>query len=92
MERIHKNKIKQMLYPLHQHNKITKTLYNFIMIMGVHSKNNKLVIITEPKSFHFDLPKDGGKSLKHETDSTIKHNEFLAEHTIKSEISRLLFK
>ena len=62
------------------------------MIMGLHSSSNKLVIITEPKSFHFDFPKHGGKSLKHETDSTIKQNEFLAEHTTKSEISRLLFK
>ena len=31
-------------------------------------------------------------NLKYEIDSIIKHNEFLAEHTIKNEISRLLFK
>ena len=29
---------------------------------------------------------------KHETDSVIKHNEYLAEHTIINEISKLLFK
>ena len=26
--------------------------------MGVHIGNNKLVMITEPKTFHFDLPKN----------------------------------
>ena len=29
---------------------------------------------------------------KHETDSVIKHNEYLAEQTIINEISKLLFK
>ena len=34
--------------------------------MGVIIKRNKLIIITEPKTFHFDLPKDVGNNLKHE--------------------------
>ena len=36
-------------------------------------KENKLAIITEPKTTHFDLPKDVSNGLKHEI---IKHNEF----------------
>ena len=55
--------------------------------MGVKIDENKLVIITEAKTFHFDLAKDVGKNLKHKINSIIKQNEFLAEHTIKSEIS-----
>ena len=52
------------------------------MIMGVHIEDNKLVIITEPKTFRCDLPKNVG-SLKHEMDFIIKYNEFLDEHTIR---------
>ena len=29
-------------------------------------RNNKLVITTEPKTFHFDLLRDVGINLKHE--------------------------
>ena len=47
---------------------------------------------TEPKTFYFDLSKDVDKNFKHEIDFKIKHNEFLTEHTIKNEISRLLYK
>ena len=60
--------------------------------MGVHIEDNKLVIITEPTTFYFDLPKNVGKNLKHEIDSAIKNIEFLANNTIKSTISRLLLK
>ena len=63
--------------------------------MEVIIKNSELVIITEPKDIHFDLPKDVGnnsKHLKHEIYFIIKHNEFLAEHTIKIKISQLLSK
>ena len=62
------------------------------MIMRVHIQDNSLVIIIEPKTFHFDLPKNFINSLKAEIDSLIKRNEFLAELTIKKEISQLLFK
>ena len=33
--------------------------------MGVHTEDNKLVITTEPKIFHIDLPKDAGINLNH---------------------------
>ena len=42
--------------------------------MVVLIENNKLLIITEPKNFHFDLLKDVDKILEHEIDSIIKHN------------------
>ena len=60
--------------------------------MGVHTGDNKLVIKTEPKTFHFDLPKNAGSNLKLEICSIIKHNELLAEHIIKNKIRQLLSK
>ena len=51
--------------------------------MGVQIRDMKLVIITKPKKFPFDLLKDIGKNWMHETDSITKHNEFLGEHVIK---------
>ena len=60
--------------------------------MAVHIEDNKLAIITEHKNFHFNLHKYVSKNMKHEINSIIKHNKFLAEHTIKNEISRLLLK
>ena len=53
---------------------------------------DKLVITTLPKTIHFDLSKDIAKNVKHETDSTIEHNEFLAKHKINNKIRQLLFK
>ena len=47
--------------------------------MAVIIKNNKLVIITVPKSTHFDLPKDIGNNFKHEIDFIIKHNNLLLD-------------
>ena len=38
-----------------------------ILIMG----ENKIVITTEPKTFHIDLPKDAGITWKHEIFSII---------------------
>ena len=52
----------------------------------------KLVVTTGRKAFHFDLPKDLDKDLKHEIDSIIKSNKLLAEQTIKNKISQLLSK
>ena len=40
--------------------------------------NKEIVITTEPKSFHFDLPKDDGINLKHETDSMIEKKDLIA--------------
>ena len=58
--------------------------------MGVHFKYIKLIITTEPKTFHFDLPEDVDNSLANEIYSIIKHNELLAEHTIKNKVRQLL--
>ena len=52
-------------------------------------KNNELVIITEPKPFFFYLSKKVDNNLKHDIDFITKHNEFLAEDTMKNEIGRL---
>ena len=51
-------------------------------------KNNELVIITERKPF-FYLSKKVDNKLKHDIDVITKHNEFLAEDTMKNEIGRL---
>ena len=58
--------------------------------MVADNKDKKLVIKTEPKNFHFDLPKDVGINLKQEIFFIIKHNELLAEHTIRNKIRQLL--
>ena len=58
----------------------------------MHIGENKFVITTEPKTFYFDLPKVVGIILKYENYFIIKHNEPLAEHTIKKEIRQLLSK
>ena len=39
-------------------------------------KDNKLIIIVEPKTIHLDLPKGVNNYLKHEIDYVIKHNDF----------------
>ena len=90
-----KNKIPLIAYLHYQHNKITKKLYNNLImgvnigvnIVGVNIQDSKLVIITEPKIIHFDLPKDVGNNLKDETHFIIKYIEFLVQHTIKNKIS-----
>ena len=46
--------------------------------MGEHIDANKIVIIAEPKTIPFDLSEDVDNNFQHETDSTIKHNEFYA--------------
>ena len=53
--------------------------------MEVYIDNNKPAVITEPKTFRFNLI----KRLKaaNEIHFIVRHNEFLAEHTIKNEIS-----
>ena len=60
--------------------------------MGIHISDNKLVIITEPKTIHFNLPKVISNKLKYEIDFIIRDNELLTEHKMKNKISRLLFK
>ena len=52
--------------------------------MGVINNDKKLVIITETKTIHSDLTKDVSNNLTHEIDFILKHNQVLAEHTIKN--------
>ena len=63
-----------------------------IITKVVHINDNKLLIITEPKTIYFDVKQDVVDNLKHEIDFIIKQNDFLADHTIKNEISRILSK
>ena len=44
--------------------------------MGVIIKNKKLMIIAEPKTIHFDLPKYIDNNLKRRIDFITKHSEF----------------
>ena len=55
--------------------------------MAAIIKRNKLVIITEPKTIQVV-----NSNLKYEIDYIIRHNGFLAKHTIKNEIGQLLSK
>ena len=48
----------------------------------MHIVDNKFVITTE--AFCFDLPKDADNNFSHEIYSIVKHNNLLAEHTIKN--------
>ena len=50
--------------------------------MGVHIDNNRLVIITEPKSVRIDLPININKSLEHDIKFMVSRNESLTEYTI----------
>ena len=55
-------------------------------------KDNKLVIIAQPKSINFNLSKYVDSYLKYKKDFFIKHNECLAERARRNEISQLLIK
>ena len=50
--------------------------------MGVQTDKNKL-LITKPKTFHFDLPKDFDYNLKHKIDNVMKYFELLTKQRIK---------
>ena len=60
--------------------------------MGVVIKENKLVIIREPKTNHFDLLKDVNTNLQPEINFIIQDNKFLTKHTTKNEGSQLFSK
>ena len=77
-----KNKIRQILYLLCQHSKITKKVYNNLM-KSLYAKTF---------CFNFDLPKDVDENLKCEIEFIIKNNDSLAEIIIKSKIEQLLLK
>ena len=46
--------------------------------MRVFFDKSKSLIITCQQNFHFYLTKDPDKTLKHETDSIVRHNEDFA--------------
>ena len=54
--------------------------------MGVDIGDSKLTIITKPKNFRYDLPKDIDNTLEHEIDYIIRHNKLLAVYAIKNGI------
>lgn len=51
---------RNQMHLLYQNNKITKELNQVITIIV----ENKLVITTERKTFHFDLPRDASINFK----------------------------
>ena len=55
--------------------------------MVVYIDNNKLSIITMPKTIRFNLAKKMDNSLKQEIDFVIKRNGFLAEERIKTRLT-----
>ena len=55
--------------------------------MVVYTDNNKLSIITMPKTIRFNLAKKMDNSLKQEIDFVIKRNGFLAEERIKTRLT-----
>ena len=56
-----------------------------VITVEVIIKGNKLVIKTEPKTF--DLSTKVDNNQKHKLDFITRQNEFLAEQTMKNEIS-----
>ena len=60
--------------------------------MGVYIVDNKLVIITVPRSICINLTNKDRNSLKHEIDHIIKRNGYVAKRRIKKEIEGLLSK
>ena len=60
--------------------------------MEVTIKDNRFVIIIKPWTIYFGLHKKVDRNMKYGIDFIIKHNEVLAEHTMKNEISWLLSK
>ena len=68
-----KNKIRQVLHLLHQHNKITRKVYSNL--------------IRDPKSFCFNFKKVVDENLNHEIQFIIKSNKSLAENKIKARLN-----
>ena len=83
-----KNETRQTLYLLYQHNKITKKVYNKVIIII----EENMIVIKDSKMFclNADFPKDADDNLKHEF--IIKSNKSLAENKIKNKIDQLLIK
>ena len=74
-----KNEIRQILYFLYQHSKITKkSLQQFNQVIIITKE--KMIVIRDPKTFHFDWSKDVDENLKHKIEFIIKSSESLAEN------------
>ena len=73
-----KNEIRQILYFLYQHNKITKKSLQFNQVIIITKE--KMIVIRDPKTFHFDCSKDVDENLKHKIEFIIKSSESLAEN------------
>ena len=73
-----KNEIRQILYFLYQHNKITKKSLQFNQVIIITKE--KMIVIRDLKTFHFDCSKDVDENLKHKTEFIIKSSESLAEN------------
>ena len=52
--------------------------------MDIIIKDTKIMIMTEPKTIRFGLP-------KHKSDFIIRQNDFLAENTMKNEIVQIYY-
>ena len=56
--------------------------------MGAQIEDSILVITTSPKLIHLYLSRDVDNNVNYATEFITKHNELLAEHTIKRKISQ----
>ena len=81
-----KNEIRQILYLLCQHNKITKNVYNN------HGRKYDCNKRSQNVCFSFDWPKDVDKNLKHKIEFIIKSNKSLAENKTKNDIEKFFLK
>ena len=52
--------------------------------MSVYIDDNEIVIMTEPKTIHFNRTKNVDNNLKHGIADIRKCNEILPEHVIKN--------
>ena len=79
---------------MHQHNKITKKVYDNLIKSSIKIQSRKYDCYKRPLQFlfHFDWPKDFDENFKHEIEFTITSNDCLAENKIKNEIEQLLSK
>ena len=70
-----KNEIRQILYFLYQHNKITNNICNNLIEVIIIMEEN-MIVIRDAKTFcfNFDWPKYGDDNLKREIEFIIKNN------------------
>ena len=75
-----KTEIREILYLLYQHNKITKKVNQFNQVIIIMEET--IILIKDPKTFYFnfDWPKDVDKNSKHKTKQMDHMNLFLTCH------------